>query len=266
MLTRALLLLTAVVVIGAPLAGSDELVPSQLRDREDPAYWIAADKAVGPDGKLNRGAMGRLAHSVSGYLKRMQGRRANAHASPSSAAATRTAKWPELEGCESFFGTVPEHWKPTGSLSDFATHAEAIVTGRIVAIRQGFLGGMPGSLLRLEADYVKGEPSDETYLFYPLARIKTTEGLVCETPLGSFVPPTVGDRVLLFSMTRGSRLEGRDVFWVNTVRELVHESPRARLQLPASLTPFTSLATPCFDDIVGAVRTAVVAREQQDQQ
>lgn len=242
--------LTLVAIVQPAIAGNDH-IPSILADRDDGSFWIAAERVVGSDGKLNLKALGRLSSSVADHVARK-------HARPrSSSNSGHPAKWPELEGCESYLGRMPDHYEPTSSLAELTAHAAFIVSGRVVAIRQGFLGGMPGSLLLLSTDYLKGDSANESYLFYPLARIQTAEGPICAMPVGHFVPPAIGDRFLVFSMVEPYRLEGRTVFVVNTARELVHEPRNGPLQLPASLAFLTAPAKPRFDDVVGAARDAV---------
>lgn len=51
MLTR-LMLLSLLILMMTSVAASDE-IPAAMRDRDDPTFWIAAEEAVGPDGKLN---------------------------------------------------------------------------------------------------------------------------------------------------------------------------------------------------------------------
>lgn len=243
-----------VTALAQPAVASDE-IPSVLRDRDDSTFWIAADEAVRPDGTLDVEAMGLSGPGNADFLARLPQMRATQLKLQRRGAPKPAATWPELEGCEFFRGTACGHFEPTSSLSDLVTHADFIVSARIVAIRQGFLAGMPGSLMLLSTDYLKGTAAPDTYLFYPLARIRTNQGAICAVPLGSFVPPKAGDRLLIFSMTGGHWLEGRMVFQVDTARELVHEPGEGALQLPRALATL-----PRFEDAVAAVRAFLARR------
>jgi hypothetical protein len=237
------------IAVMVPSLFADETIPSVLAHRDDFSFWIAAERAVGANGKLDRDALGRFAESAgrTAGMKVPEWTKRNPPKSP-------RRQWPELEGCEIFRAGVIDHFQPTSTIADLTTHAEFIVSGRIAAIRQGFLGGSPGSLLLLSmTETLKGEAVGESYLFYPLARIETSDGLICAKPLGEFVPPAVGDRVLLFSMVRPHRFEGRTIFTVNTARELVHEPQKEPLQVPAALKSLTGSALQ-FEDVVQAVR------------
>jgi hypothetical protein len=252
-LGRTLYFVCAILALTASaVAGGSDAIPSVLAERDDATFWIAADRVVGVDGKLNLKGLGRFAPSVADHQAKKLERTTR------SKGSGNPAKWPELKGCESYLGTMPDHFEPTSSLRDLTTYADFIVAGRVVAIRQGFLGGMPGSLLLLSTDSIKGDTARESYLFYPLARIETSDGPICAMPVGRFVPPSIGDRVLVFSMVQPHRLEGRTVFQVNTSRELVHEPRKGPLQLPAALMSVTTSSAPSFDEVTRAVRGALL--------
>ncbi|HEY0160711.1 MAG TPA: hypothetical protein VGF28_25725 [Thermoanaerobaculia bacterium] len=210
------------LVMLAVTAGAGD-VPDVISDEDGP-LWVAADVAVTPEGQLRGSALGRFGESVERDA-RVASARERARSTPRRA-----------EDCETYFGVVPEHFEPTSSFDDLTSHAQSIFSGRVVAVREGFFGGLPGSLLRIEASYLKGSAPLETYLFYPFARIATAGAPLCANPLGAFVPPQRGDRLLIFSMTKGRITNGRRVFQVRTDRELVHEH-RGGVLLPDALVP-----------------------------
>lgn len=94
-----------------------------------------------------------------------------------------------------------EHFKSTSSLEDAAAGAELILWGRVLAIEEGFLHKLPGSLLRIGGSPIKGTTTPEIFLFYRYARIRTTDGLVCARSVGEFLPPAIGDHLIVFSMS-----------------------------------------------------------------
>lgn len=146
--------------------------------------------------------------------------------------------------CRVFVGSIPDNFKPRGSLEELTANAEAIVRGHVVDIRQGFLGGTPGSLLKLSATWLKGTPAAETYLFFPLAKIETTEGLICAQPVGDFDVPHVGDRFVAFAMYSPVVAEGQAIFHVNLARQVVHEPRDGEPRLPVALKQFGALPAP----------------------
>jgi hypothetical protein len=205
-------------------AGAGE-VPDVIVDEFGPV-WVAADVAVTPQGRLRALTLGAFGESVE----------RNARAAAERARGRLPA--PDADGCETYTGLFPEHVAPTGSLDDLTSHAGDIVSGRVTGVRQGFFGGIPASLLRIEATYLKGSAPLETYLLYPLARIAIAGAPLCSKPMGEFAPPQPGDRVLIFSMSDGPDWNSRRIFQVRTDRELVHEPRRGGLLVPAALRPY----------------------------
>lgn len=247
--TRLLFVVSLVLLAGVLPAVADDPIPSVLNDEDGP-LWVAADEAVDLNAKLKVEKLGRFGLSVAELARK---KLPDDKKKAPSAALQGTA----LEGCEIFRTLIVDHFQPTASLADLTTHAETIISGRVVAMRQGFFGGTPGSLLRLsKTDTFKGESADETYLFYPIARVQTDAGLICAKPLGNFIPPAIGDRLLAFSMVPSRRIEGRTILQVNTARELVHEPRQGTLQVPAALNS-VAVRGSRFDDVVQAVRESV---------
>ncbi|HEY0160710.1 MAG TPA: hypothetical protein VGF28_25720 [Thermoanaerobaculia bacterium] len=225
------------VFVLAFAAGAAE-IPDVIADEDGP-LWVAADVAVTPEGQLRTGAFGRFGESVERDAR---------------VAAERERASSSSDECQTYFGNaVCTHFEPTSTIDDLTSRAGEIVAGVIVAVRQGFWGGSPGSLLLLDATYLKGSKPRETYLFYPYARIVTADAALCAKPLGPFVPPRPGDRLLIFSM--GKPIPPRDdrhVFQVRTDRELVHEPRGGDLLVPDSLLPYAGELRQ-FDAVLDAV-------------
>lgn len=205
------------VVIAAVSSGQD--VPDVLT-RFDSPIWVASDVAVDASGELRLSEFGSMADSVAAMAldARQTSRKPKYAATPTGTAALQP---PELEGCTSFFGTAVQPM-PGASLDDLATHARQVISGRVVSMRQGFWGGLPYSLIRLDAAYLRGHATRETYLLYPLARIHTNKGLICATPPpGEFTAPAIGDCFLIFS-TDVLNLDGRTIVEVDVPSDIVH--------------------------------------------
>lgn len=208
-----------------------QTIPSTITGSRGQVVWVAAEEAIDANGRLRTDILG---HSISSLRK---------NAELNRKMAAKAAAAPDDE-CRVFVGSIPDNFKPKGSLEELTSNAEAIVSGRVVDIRQGFLGGDPGSLLKLSAKWLKGTASTETYLFFPLAKIKTTDGLVCAQPVGEFDVPHIGDRFVAFAMYSPVIAEGQAIFHVNLARQVVHEPREGKPRLPAALDHFGSTPAP----------------------
>jgi hypothetical protein len=238
-----------------PLMAAGDEVPELILNLDGKPYWVSANQALDRNKRLKPGVLGDYGWRAEGRLHRN-----NEHGAHANAQQTDSSPLPpELMGCRSFSVDVPEHSNPTSSLSDLVQNADVIVSARIVAIQQGFLSGGAGSLLLLDAEYLKGEPTLETYLFYPLARIATAEGLLCSKPLHHFIPPKVGDRLLVFSMFDPVRISGQTILYVDPSRELVQDSKGTGLVTPPAFASSFLPAAAGFNDIKIAVAKALDA-------
>jgi hypothetical protein len=209
-------ILFVLLLPAAALADDPKEIPDFLRrTRDGQLSWVAADVAVDESGQIREELFlpGRIDSARS--IARRNG---------------------TSDECRFFTGPTPEHFKPTNSLDALLEHAETIVSGKVTAVRQGFYSGVPGSLLRLNVKHIRGSSRNgDLYLFYQFAKIPTAEGLVCAQPLGEFVAPAVGDRMLIYSMGSPAQTDGGEVIWVDTSRQLIHESRGARLVTPKAL-------------------------------
>ncbi|HEX7150498.1 MAG TPA: hypothetical protein VF618_03345 [Thermoanaerobaculia bacterium] len=214
MIHRACVLIVALWFPAFASAGSPAEIPDMLHHAETgEVAWIAAEAAIDSSGRFREDLFG-IRLSTARRNARLNG---------------------TAENCRFFSGPTPDHFKPTNTLEDLATHAETVVSGRIAAARQGFWFGIPGTLIRLRATWLTNQPhSTDTFLFYQLAKIPTAEGLVCAQPLGEFVPPAVGDRVLIYQMGSATPIESGQVLWVSA-REVIHESRGRKVLLPKAL-------------------------------
>jgi len=182
-------------------------IPDIIRDAQGVPAWVSANAALDADGNLRAQLFG----------DRISSAQANARLNGTSS-----------DDCRVFVGPAPEHYQSTGSVDDLVRNAKVIVSGRVLEIREGFYYGVPGSLIRLEASVLKGGPKPETLLFYQLARIRTSEGMICAKPLGEFTAPAANDRMLAFSMTEPLATPAGGILWVDTTRQLVHDSAGGR--------------------------------------
>lgn len=214
--------------------------------------WVAADIAVGDDGSLRDQYLGQFAPS----LRKL----ARANTAALAAAPLQTTD----DGCRLYRGHIVPADKPTKSLADLTTYPAAIVSGEVVAMRQGFFGGLPGTLLLLSGKYLRGTPAPEPLLFYPFAQIETADGMICAKPLGDFVAPQIGDRFLVFAMGEPRVDDGRTIFAVNTARQLVHAPRGGKLLLPDGLRSMTVGSSP-FDSVESTVARSIAERVTKDQ-
>ncbi|HEX9986067.1 MAG TPA: hypothetical protein VGF69_22590 [Thermoanaerobaculia bacterium] len=201
----------------AALADDPKDIPDFLRSTlDDELAWVAADAAVNERGQIREELF---------LLGRIDSARRIARRNGAT------------DECRFFSGPpTPEHFKPTNSLDTLLEHSETIVSAKVMAIRQGFYYGIPGSLLRLNAKQIRGKGRHgPLYLFYQLAKIPTAEGLVCSKPLGEFVAPAVGDRMLIYSLGSPEQTDSGEVIWVDASTQLIHESRGERLVTPKAL-------------------------------
>lgn len=205
-------------------------IPALTRDPDGMTVWVDAEEALTHDGFL------RPQLYAPYFIEKF---RANARQNPKG--VTR-------DDCRVYFTSTSDHFKATNTLEDLSRNATTIVSGTVVAIRQGIFGTTPGSLLQLSAEYLKGDPYPETFLFYPYARIETAEGFLCAKPVGDFSVPRLGDRFLIFSMSSPTVRDGRAFLHVNLARESVHAPAKERPRLPMALRIYAAEPKP-FDAV-----------------
>ncbi|HYD50641.1 MAG TPA: hypothetical protein VEB21_19955 [Terriglobales bacterium] len=220
---RSLFAMFALIVMLYPSFASAQAappVPDTIPGKDGRLAWVSARHALDESGRLKTELVDSPLLRANARLNRKQNEiKAN------DAAA---------EECKTFLGTYLENFKPTNSLKEAVDGAEMIVSGRVLSIEEGFLHNLPGSLLRLSGSAIKGTNTDEIFVFYPLARIRTANGLVCTRPVGAFQPPAVGDQLVVFSMSQPLVTENRTVLQVDPVREIVHQGVSGQRVVPAA--------------------------------
>lgn len=222
-----------------PAIGSDD-IPSTLSDHRYPAAWAASDVAVKSDRTLNADVLLGHTASLQRWLERGRALFGDVVPGPDDCTVRLVAS---------------SHLPPAGSPEELIARSVDIVTGRVTAIRQGFLHGLPGSLLKITGDYLKGSPSAETYVFYPVAKIGTADGIFCAVPPPGYVEPHVGDTLIYFSAApMPLSVGGRIVFYDPALSEtLVHIPEEGEPTLPTALKHFGSQENP-LDAIVSLIR------------
>ncbi|HEX6095583.1 MAG TPA: hypothetical protein VF432_04590 [Thermoanaerobaculia bacterium] len=229
----------AAVCADVACAQASAAIPETITSADGRLAWISTRHALDESGRLNSALVDSPALRANAKLRRKHRQmQADATAAP--------------EECRTFLGTPSEHFKSTASLQDVAAGAEVIVSGRVVSTGEGFLHNLPGSLLRLAGSTLKGETTGEIFLFYPYARIRTADGLVCARPVGQYLPPAVGDRLIVFSMTPAFVSEGRTILSADPPREIIHQSATGRRLVPAAFTGELD-ADLTLDDVVTRV-------------
>lgn len=259
----------AALLLIAPLlhAGEAGTVPDLLTSVTPVAepMWVSVDAALSADHVLNDGILGPYAARLRD-LAQTDAR--------SKALARPLAE--EEDVCHVFVGdpvcqlppppTPGVTGKPANvrqeeasydgdALDGMSAKSGAIVAGRVVAIKAGFLWGRPGSLLALKSKSLKGDDYTDAYVFYPFAHIRTAEGMVCGGPMTD--PPRLNERVLIFQIGDPFRTaDGRAIFFVDIPRDVVYER-HPGLQVPAGLRGrFPRNVT--FDAIVNETARSVI--------
>lgn len=214
---------------------SDANVPAELSDDARPVAWVAADVAIGPDGIIRSDKLKEYAPFVQ---------RDAAFAAREAGASERTQGVTTTSPCRTFLLTNPET-APTRTPEELASRAVTIVRGRIVGVREGFYFGMPGSLVRLAGSFLRGNPTDEIYLFYPTASIATADGMVCARPHERFGAPRVGDEVIVFDPTPAPVvLHERTILWVRIDEHVVYIPSAGNPILPEPLSSLSATDDP----------------------
>lgn len=243
------LLISAATILPASAAGFT-ITPDLIDKSDGTVVWVSANRAIDAQGKLRAEELGE-----DRQRKLLKNAERNRPAPRHSASADAEP----LDPCVVFTGVHMSSYEPTGSLNDLVVHADAIVSGAVVSIEQGFLHGYPGSLVRIDGEILKGQPAREVYLFYPLARIPTADGMICSNPVADFIKPRPGDRMLVFSMPAPLIVGDRMILHVDVSRELLHETQDGVIKAPKALRPGADGQPVTFD----AVRTAVATNVSQ---
>ena len=240
---RCLVFVYAALVAGALQASTPE-VPATIENGFTPwPEWVAADVAVTPEGNLREEMLGQHARSLR-ELARKNTARGQKHGAA-------------FDVCQINTQAALRDPQRTSSVDDLTRNAAAIVSGKVLATRQGFWGGLPGTMILLDARFLKAPAPKELFLFYPLAAIRTTDGMICANPLGDYVAPAPGDRLLIFSLGAPVIRNGRAILSVDVEQQLVHETRSGRTVAPKPLRAAAPEASPPFDAIERSIRAAL---------
>jgi hypothetical protein len=224
--------------------------------------WISLNGAMGPDHILDERVLGQY----TSFLR--DAARVRPRNVPLQTAALQTG-----DRCDAFIGeptrcpvapssgSGPESGVIKADLLDDAdvldrlvARSATIIAGRVVAIKEGFLWGQPGSLMAVSGTALKGNVSSDTYLFYPFARMKTAEGTICAGQLSD--RPRLSERALIFQ--RGKPLltvQGSTILFVDVSESVVYAG-QGGLRVPTSLQGrFSSEVT--FDAILDETQRSV---------
>lgn len=211
-------------------------LPSTLGHMNGRPLWVAAEAAVDASGRPNAAVLGEY---VARRSSESASRNARAVAREKAARAklSQNSEAVAVDECLAFTLFRADHFKPTSTLAELVANSETIVAGTVVAQRQGVLYDQPGTLLQLDAQFLKGSGAAKAYMFYPYADIKTADGVLCSRP-GNYdrVPPAVGDRFLAFSIGKPYIADGVTIFAPDPRRELVRETADGKLTLPVALS------------------------------
>lgn len=239
----------AVLILSAGLLHADDAsgVPDMILRANGDVMWVSVDRALNPDGILDERALRQPTETLRREA-RQQSREARQRTAESTAADGRPQEHDKTapasaEVCSGFL-SLP--WFTPSNPNTLFEESKVIVAGRVIGIKEGFFFNSPGSLLAITGKTIKGDLSGPAYLlFYPYARIKTAEGMICAG--SALEPPRSNDRVLLFSpMEAVLAHDSIPILYVDVEHNVVYQG-QSRLHLPPGL-PVPESAT--FDLIL----------------
>lgn len=212
-------------------------IPERFGQYNSLPEWVSAGVAV-RDGILS-------SESLGAYAPRLR----------EAALMNPPARPGAVPECRSFSTWTSDHFEARGTLPELTASAKHVIAGRVIASEQGFHRGTPGTLLEISGSMIKGAArSRRWFVFYPVANISTVDGAICARPVGDFVPPEPGDRVMVFSIVGNSGTDDFTVFFADPTHELIHESAAAaKIRVPNALKRMHG--PPSFDDIERNVRS-----------
>jgi hypothetical protein len=218
-------------------AGGDTLVPalsSSIRDGRP--LWVAEDVAFEDNGDLRHDRF----TAVTRYR-------------------FETHRAANVSECRVFAGAATDgEVQPSKSLEALAGDSRSIISGKIIAARQGFFAGRPGTLFAVEVqEHLKKPAGDRTkarvLLFVGNATIATARGLICAKDFSLVSVPALGDRVLFFSSHEPFDADG-EIYAIDTKHQLIVQT-KSGLSAPVALSKET--ASLGFEGVLGRVRIGV---------
>lgn len=147
---------------------------------------------------------------------------------------------------------------PRDSFEALVRHARDIVGGRVVAIDQGFVNGLPSSMLEVELDTVLRSSGDfaasrTLYVVHPYAVFRIGNTAFCRKEPAYPYRPQIGDRVLLFPAS--APIDAHDMLVWPEAEEVVAEKPEGGLVVGRSLQgekPFADFSV--LDELIQRLR------------
>jgi hypothetical protein len=250
MRARAILILFLTISAAVAYGGTPEIPATIENDFSPWPEWVAADIAVTAEGQLRDDLLGQHAPSLRELARR------NTLRGQQSGAA--------FEDCQLNRQAALRDPQRTSTITALTTNAAAIVSAKVLATRQGFWGGLPGTMILLDARFLKGRAPKQLFLFYPLATIRTIDGMICANPIGEYAPPQPGDRLLIFSLGEPVIRDDRAILSVDVEQQLVHESHGGRTFAPEPLRSETKQRNSAFDAIERTIRAAVTKNAREE--
>ena len=239
----ALLMLAALLLMGAHAQAAQAPVPELIFDRtqpQAPPIWVSAEAALGGGGQLRSDYLGQ----VQSQWNRMTAR-------------GEVAKHGCLEQGPVYIDPLP-HQVPVHTLTRLREFSLAIVRGTISASQPGFYEGKSGELLRLDpAKVIAGDITAQDaplFVYYPNATFSVGSHSFCSVDPRASYQPRPGDQVLVFVRTGVGGPEHR--LTAPLPEDLFFETRDGDLVVPEALRddpPITKAHS--LDDIEAAIAT-----------
>lgn len=205
-------LIAAALILAATIVSAEEPVfPDVLRlgpPHAPDVVWVSERAAINDDGELQ------YEYFREGDASRLRG--------ALEVNADNT--------CKTFFTQPALEFGPSDrSFDDVVKNSRIIVSGTVVGSTQGFLRGLPGTLVALRVQErlkaivpVSGE--DTLFVFLPQAEIQTRSGALCST-MSRKLPavPRQGDRLVAFVFGAPNDEQNR-ILVVDVARHLLLET------------------------------------------
>lgn len=199
--TAALVLGATLAAVVIPTASSGQKQPQVLFHRgTGGAMWVSAEAAI------DSGELRRELFDEFGISEITAGLEAAAHETAlESGELNEESRSPYLPEELCRHSTVVDHAEgpKRDSLEDLQRHAIGIFDGKVVEITQGFLSGLPASILTVEVnEVIRSSPKiaaqPTLWVSYPYAAFAAGGGVFCRSEPRYTYRPRVGDRILLF--------------------------------------------------------------------
>jgi hypothetical protein len=204
--------------------------------------WVAADNALDQQGNLRPDVVGPEGVSILASYRATRVRAGSgtttAQMAPPAAALA--------DPCGGVTMSLPsaEQYRPNSTVDEILAESVDVISGRIVAMREGFYRGVPASLIKVailenhrQSGTVK-QVDGSVFLVYPYATLRVAGVTYCTRPRQPLPYPVVGDRLIIFNYLPGQAID-HSIIEVPVERQLVIEH-QGILTLPANLENFRS--------------------------